>query len=310
MVSFKGVHHGGIGVSDMERSLEFYRDCLGFSDVLFDYSGPLPGMEPVTGRGETAARVVFVSNPQRDPLGLGKLKLVQQLSPEGPVPIPEGACWGELGVCEVSLLVHQAHLVMEELKRKGCREIMPVDVFAAPPFGHQCAAGYIEDPDGTKVELVEYLGMCPMLATTPQIAGLNHIAFGTKDMRRVWEFYEPLGFTAFCFEYWGVINSMSSWFGEPREHYMMLKHCYPGAGLEPVEHPGEDRDCRGAWGHLGAFEFGIEVTNLEAAWAAFERDGIEMLCSPQTIAVGDGEWRYAYFVDPDKLYVSLIEDRF
>jgi catechol 2,3-dioxygenase-like lactoylglutathione lyase family enzyme len=310
MASFKGVHHGGIGVSDIERSLKFYSECLGFSDVLFDYTGPLPGMERVTGWPQTTARVVFIGNPQRDPLGLGKLKLVQLLAPQGPAPIPEGFRWGELGVSEVSILCHGAELVMEELKRKGCREIMPVESFLVPPFNHESAAGYVEDPDGTKVELVEYRGMCPMLHPGPQIAGLNHVAFGTSDMTRIWEFYEPLGFTALCYEYWGIVDSMNPWFEEPIEQYLMMKHCYPGAGIEPVEHPGDNRDCRGTWGHLGAFEFGIEVTNINTACAHLQETGVEMLSPPQTVAVDSGEWKYAYFVDPDNLYVSLIEDRF
>jgi hypothetical protein len=63
-------------------------------------------------------------------------------------------------------------------------------------------------------------------------------------------------------------------------------------------------------GHLGAFEFGIEVTNINTACAHLQEAGVEMLSPPQTVAIDSGEWKYAYFVDPDNLYVSLIEDRF
>ena len=43
-----GLDHIGVGVSDMDRSLTFYAE-LGFTDVAFDYAGPLPGLNGVSG---------------------------------------------------------------------------------------------------------------------------------------------------------------------------------------------------------------------------------------------------------------------
>jgi catechol 2,3-dioxygenase-like lactoylglutathione lyase family enzyme len=310
MVSFLGVHHGGIGVSDMETSLQFYGGRLGFSEVLFDYTGPLPGMERVTGWPETTARVVFLANPNRGPLGVGQLKLVQLLAPQGPGPIPEGFHWGELGISEVSINVHGGLAVMEELKQQGCKELMPMDFGPLPPSGTDCGYGYVEDPDGSKVEFIEWRGACPMIDPRPRIEGLNHVAFGVLDLKRTWTFYEPLGFTQLVFDYSGVLDAMTPWFGEPTEQHLMMKFCPPGAGIEPVEHPNDERDCRGSWGRLSAFEFAIEVTNIDVACAHFRQQGIELLSDPQTIAVNGSEWKYVYFVEPDNLFVSLIEPRF
>ena len=84
---FRGVDHIGVGVGDMDVALDFY-GRVGFSDVLFDYRGPVPGTEGFTGGRPRQARVAMVSNPAATPVGPGRLKLVQVLDGDGPPPIP------------------------------------------------------------------------------------------------------------------------------------------------------------------------------------------------------------------------------
>ena len=43
-----GVDHIGIGVSDMDASIAFYGG-IGFTDIVFDYTGPLGGIAAVSG---------------------------------------------------------------------------------------------------------------------------------------------------------------------------------------------------------------------------------------------------------------------
>ena len=57
-------------------------------------------------------------------------------------------------------------------------------------------------------------------------------------------------------------------------------------------------------------EFAVGVSNLERAFDHLGRAGVELLGEPQSVDVGSGEWRYAYLVDPDGLYVSLVEPRY
>ena len=83
-----------------------------------------------------------------------------------------------------------------------------------------------------------------------------------------------------------------------------------GAAIEPVVLDPPGPDCRGEWGHIGPFEFSIGVGSLESGISELERLGIELKGEPATIDVGTGEWRYAYFRDPDGLYVSLVEARY
>ena len=98
---FAGVDHVGIGVADMDTALEFFGERLGFSRVLFDHTGDVPGLEELTHRNRTQARVVMLASRNMTKLGSGKIKLVQLLESGGTPPKAPGACYGEVGICEV-----------------------------------------------------------------------------------------------------------------------------------------------------------------------------------------------------------------
>lgn len=78
---FSGVDHVGVGVGDMDEGIAFY-GRVGFSDVLFDYTGEVPGTETFTAGTPRRARVAMLSNPEATPVGPGRIKLVQVLDGE------------------------------------------------------------------------------------------------------------------------------------------------------------------------------------------------------------------------------------
>jgi catechol 2,3-dioxygenase-like lactoylglutathione lyase family enzyme len=142
--------------------------------------------------------------------------------------------------------------------------------------------------------------------------GVNHVAFGTPDIERSKAFYKSLGFTGLLFDSDGVFEPMDPWYGDrtpPKQHMMLLTNPY-GAGLEPVQHDPPSPEMKGEWGHVGAMDFGVGVTNLDQACEQLAAQGIETHTEPQTIEVDGGTWRYAYVVDPDGLYVLLTESRY
>ena len=49
---FSGVDHVGVGVGDMDEGISFY-GRVGFSDVLFDWTGEVPGTDRLLGRTGT-----------------------------------------------------------------------------------------------------------------------------------------------------------------------------------------------------------------------------------------------------------------
>jgi predicted enzyme related to lactoylglutathione lyase len=57
-------------------------------------------------------------------------------------------------------------------------------------------------------------------------------------------------------------------------------------------------------------DFGVGVGNLDAAATALAARGVQLHGPPQSLDVGNGEWRYVYIHEPDGNYVQLVEARY
>jgi catechol 2,3-dioxygenase-like lactoylglutathione lyase family enzyme len=303
MSTFRGVDHVGVGVADMEAAARFYEQ-VGFNDVLFDYSGDVPG----SGR---RARVVMLANPGATPVGPGRIKLVQVLDGDGPPPAPTGGGWGEVGICEICLHARGVDGVHRQLVAAGAESLMEPLSASTPPNDVGLDIAYVADPWRGKLELIEWTGLWHSLPGAPRAEGVNHVAFGVADMERTRAFYEQLGFTEMLFESTEFFDPMAPWYpGDPPDQHMVMLMAAQGAGIEPVVLDPLGPDCRGEWGHIGPFEFAIGVGSLEGGIARLRELGVTLTSEPTTVDVESGEWRYVYFRDPDDLYVSLVEARY
>ena len=293
----------GVGVADTDAAVRFYGQ-VGFGDVLFDYTGDVPGPD-------RRARVVMLANAGATPIGPGRIKLVQVLDGDGPPPAPAGGGWGELGICEICLHARGVAGVHRQLVAAGADSLMePLDA-AVDPHEVSLDIAYVADPWQGKLELIEWTGLWKSLPGGPRAEGVNHVAFGVADIDRTRAFYEQLGFTEMLFESTEFFDPMAPWYpGEPPGQHMIMLLSAQGAGIEPVVLAPPGPDCRGEWGHIGPFEFALGVGNLEQGVARLRDLGVELRGAPQTLDVGTGEWRYAYFRDPDDLHVSLVEARY
>jgi catechol 2,3-dioxygenase-like lactoylglutathione lyase family enzyme len=305
-----GLDHIGIGVSDMDAALDFYAD-LGFTDVSFDYTGPLPGLRTVTGYDETDARMVYLRPANPTVLGRASIKLVQ-LTSRTPPPMPEGMAWGEPGICEVCIHVHGQAEFYHDLVKRGRTGIMDPVEADLPPYETHCGLSYVTDPDGAKIELIEWSTLEHGWPVEPGPQGVNHVAFGVADLDRTRTFYQRLGFTGVLFESDGYFEPMHPWFHPrtpPRQKMTLLTSPHGGA-LEPVQHFPPSPDMRGQWGHLGTYEFAVGARCIDSALEYLAANDINLVGEPATIDLGGGaSLRYAYFVDPDDLYVCVTEVR-
>jgi catechol 2,3-dioxygenase-like lactoylglutathione lyase family enzyme len=310
-VTTLGVDHIGVGVTDMERSLRFWGE-IGFTNVAFDYTGPLPGLERVAGRGDVEARVVMLRPASPTVLGPGAVKLVQTTDAPPP-PMPDGMAWGEPGVCEVCVHVLDQAALYERLVAAGHTGLMEPNSSPLDPYGTMCSLSYVADPDGTKIELIEWLDLEAGWPQDSGPQGVNHVAFGVASLERTREFYGQLDFGGMLFNSDGYFEPMHPWYAPrpaPRQKMTLLTNPY-GAGMEPVEHIPPSPDMRGEWGHVGPFDFGIGVRNLDVAARQLAELGVELRSEPQTVELdGPATWRYAYFADPDDIYVCLTEARY
>lgn len=310
-VTTLGVDHIGVGVTDMARSTAFWAE-LGFTEVAFEHRGALPGLGGVAGREAVEAHVVMLRPSMPTVLGPGAVKLVQTTDTPPP-PMPEAMAWGELGVCEVCVHAKAQERVYERLVAAGHTALMEPNSSPLDPYGTMCSLSYVADPDGTKIELIEWLDLEGGWPQDEGPQGVNHVAFGVADLERTRAFYRDLDFGGMLFDSDGVFEPMGPWFASgqaPRMKMTLLTNPF-GAGMEPVEQVPLGPDARGEWGHVGPFDFGIGVRSLDVAVAQLREQGIELRGEPGTVDLGGGaSWRYAYFADPDGTYVCLTEARY
>ncbi len=309
---FKGIDHEGICVSNMDKSLEFYSEQMRFTKIIFDYTGILPGMEGITGKKETKARIVMLDNENKGPIGSGKIKLVYLLPPDKAKPIPTSEIWGQTGISEVGLNARKCADLFRELIPKGIKPVSPPSIpEVEPPFDNNIiSVAYIADPDGGKVELTEWSGSWPGFGTDPRIEGLNHIGFGVSNMDKAKEFYRKLGFIDEVVYYEGYVDPHATWYDKPTKVKFSIIANYHGAWIEPIEHIPASKEIDNNWGRLGPMEFAVGVSNIEKAFEDLKKEGIKFHSSPQTLEVSAGEWKYVYIIAPDNLCVSLVEARY
>jgi catechol 2,3-dioxygenase-like lactoylglutathione lyase family enzyme len=153
-----GIYGAVIGVTDMARSLEFYKNILGYDQVLFDHTGTSRDINPLRGGFGKFRRVLLTHSRPRSGafsklLGSSEIELIQCLD-RTPVSIFKDRFWGDLGYIHLCFDI----VGMDALRNACTDQGHPFTVDSADSFDMGQAAGhfaYIEDPDGTLIEFVE-----------------------------------------------------------------------------------------------------------------------------------------------------------
>lgn len=149
------------GVTDIEVSMKFYGEILGYDKVVYDETGVFTDWAVMPGARERYRRVLLESTAPRKGafsglLPMGRIELVQALD-RTPRKIYEGRYWGDPGFIQLCFDVTG----MKELGRFCAIKGHPFTVDSCPGdirFDMGDASGhftYIEDPDGTLIEFVE-----------------------------------------------------------------------------------------------------------------------------------------------------------
>lgn len=149
-----------IGVTDMETSMKFYSDVLGYDIIKSDTLGSFSASELVPGACRECRRVILAAPKRKgalaELLGDSEIELVQALD-YSPRKIYEGRYWGDPGFIQVCFDVTGMRALGAFCAEKG----HPFTVDSCPGgevFDMGDASGhftYIEDPDGTLIEFVE-----------------------------------------------------------------------------------------------------------------------------------------------------------
>ena len=138
-----GIHHTAISNSDIERSLQFYRDLLGFKEVFSSkWDIGTETTDKIVGLKDSSARVVMLR------AGNACVELFQYATPE-PKPGDMNRPVCDHGITHLCLQVADIDAEYARLKAAGMR-------FHCPPQDiGGLRATYGRDPDGNVVELLE-----------------------------------------------------------------------------------------------------------------------------------------------------------
>lgn len=147
-----------IGVSDMEKSLAFYRDILGYDTVVYDETGHFDDFKHLEGGALRFRRVLLKHSKPRIGafsrfLGSSMVELVMVLDRD-PHKVYYNRFWGDCGFIHVCFDITNQPAMKERCAEYG----YPFTVDSGASFDMGEAAGhfsYIEDPDGALIEFVE-----------------------------------------------------------------------------------------------------------------------------------------------------------
>ncbi|MEL6942142.1 MAG: VOC family protein [Bacteroidota bacterium] len=146
-----------IGVSDIDVSINFYKEILGYDVVVYDETGTFDDLSALPSGGLKMRRALLRHSKDRvgafaPILGSSEIELVQALE-RTPRKIYENRMWGDLGFIHLCFDIRHMNKLGEKTASMG----HPFTVNSGD-FDMGEAAGhftYIEDPDGTLIEFVE-----------------------------------------------------------------------------------------------------------------------------------------------------------
>ncbi len=147
-----------IGVKDMEKSIDFYKNILNYDRVIYDQTRQFSDFASLKGGESVFRRVLLRSSVEpigsfSQLLGTSEIELIQVKGRE-PRHIYQDRFWGDLGFIHLCFDI----IGMDEMRKKCDTYGVPFTVDSSNSFDMGEAAGhfsYIEDPNGTLIEFVE-----------------------------------------------------------------------------------------------------------------------------------------------------------
>jgi catechol 2,3-dioxygenase-like lactoylglutathione lyase family enzyme len=142
------IDHVGITVSDVDRSLSFYRDVLGLR-VIADATLAEPEVADLLGLDSVELRIADLDS------GDGRIvELIQYLEPKGRLIVYESS---DSATTHIAFTVDNLAAVRERLAREGAtvvsRQPITINETGGSFDGSICL--YVRDPDGVILELVQ-----------------------------------------------------------------------------------------------------------------------------------------------------------
>jgi catechol 2,3-dioxygenase-like lactoylglutathione lyase family enzyme len=304
----------GFSVSDMDRSMAFYSDVLGFEKIS-DFR--------VTGAAYDRLQGVFASNARIVHMRLGEqiVELTQYVSPPDGRPVPVPSRSNDLWFEHMAIVVSDMEKAYETLQRHGVRQISPEP--QTIPASNVPAAGIkamkFRDPDNHNLELLwfpEGKGLPQWhKASNRLFLGIDHTAITVGDTAASLAFYRDLlgmkvaggslniGLTQEYLDnvFGARVRVTAVVPAEAPPHVEFLQYETPPGGRPmPLDSAADD---------LWHWQTSLIVDDVQAAAAALRAAGVRFV-SPEVRAVTDPRLGFSRAVmvrDPDGHAMRLVQ---
>lgn len=306
-----GLQHIGVAVSDMNRSLPFYRKFFGLNIPFFDSVQPAPLMDVYTRNTTITKRASMVMNLQ----GGCAIEVIQPTSfTPRPASIEIGP--GDLGIVITQIKcadITQAHQQCKMMRAPGITELHEM------PEGGKTF--YLTDPDGNRWQFVESIEW--YTRGTHFSGGVAGCTIGVSDMQKAIHLYSDLlGYDKVLSDQTGVFSDWCDFPGGAKKYrrVKLTQSNRPGGGfarvmgtttLELVQDMlGEGRFIFAdrIWGDTGFAHVGFDVKGMAQLGDDLGRAGYPFTCdSRSALHMGNTKVHCTYIHDHDRTLLELIE---
>lgn len=306
-----GLQHIGVAVTDMRRSLPFYRKFFGLNIPFFDSVQPAPLMRYYTRNETITKRASMVMNLQ----GGCAIEVIQPTSFTPALPA-QTIFIGDLGITHTLIRSRDVESTHRMFEAKGAPALTPVrkDVLGRKTF-------FLRDPDQHLWQVVEDAHIYAKGAHAT--AGVLGCTVGVSNIEKALELYAGiLGFdkkecdTSGVFEDWSDLPE-----GRQRFRRIVLSQsAQPGGGFAKVTgrtyielvqcldrtpyYSFENR----IWGDTGFAHIGLDVKGMKAIGEDLAKVGYAFTCdSNDALSMGNTKVHCTYIHDYDRTLIEMIE---
>jgi len=147
---FSGVRSVGVSVTDLQRSMSFYRKNLGLDRVVIDCHESFSGLvDEVSGGNRTQVRSCVLASSK----GSGMIELFEVISPRGR-SIPFGTNFGDFGYLQVCFYCNDIEEVATYCEKVGIEFLSRPQLLDDGIPEHKGSFLYAKDPDGIPIEFL------------------------------------------------------------------------------------------------------------------------------------------------------------
>lgn len=310
-IIISGIQQMGVGVSDVHKAWEWYRQNFGLDIPIFEEAAEAKLMLPYTG-GQTQKRhAILAINLQ----GGGGFEIWQYKS-KTPQPPKFNVKLGDLGIFITKIKMPKATTTFEFFKNNNTNLLSEI-VF--DPAGKQHF--YLKDPFNNIFELVEFSDWYKL--KNKPTGGVGGAVIGVTDIEKSIKFYsEILGYDTVVYDKEGVFEDFKNLpGGEEKYRRVLLRHSKPRKGhfsnvfasseIELIK--ALDREPQKIfkdrfWGELGFIHLCYDITGMAEMRKKCENFGSAFTVdSENSFDMGEAAGHFSYIEDPDGTLIEFVE---